>query len=169
MDNLKEDLLRITGCVPAPFCSQIIIHFKDTSVLENIYQILQSSTGSTFSARFNRIVHREDILAGIEEQDRKLDTSITSFQVGRRIFANRLHTNAVSVPTAQIIYCSANNQHTTSDSEGASILFFLCDRCSLNFVQRLSRPRRRFVRAARTNYGRGRRSCLVAITRSRTL
>lgn len=59
--------------------------FQGTSVLENIYQILQSSTGSTFSARFNRIVHREDILACIQEQDRKLDTSITSFQVGGRM------------------------------------------------------------------------------------
>jgi hypothetical protein len=52
-----------------------------TSVLESIYQILQSSTNSTFSARFSRVVRREEILGRIEEQDRRLDTSITSFQV----------------------------------------------------------------------------------------
>jgi hypothetical protein len=50
-------------------------------VLESIYLIFQSLSVPTLSARISRAVHREEILGQILEQDRRLDTLITSFQV----------------------------------------------------------------------------------------
>ncbi|KAF8068749.1 hypothetical protein FPV67DRAFT_1652208 [Lyophyllum atratum] len=63
LDGLKSDLLHIT------------------SVLEAIYKILESFSVSTLAARINRVVLREEILARLEEHDRRLDTVITSFQL----------------------------------------------------------------------------------------
>jgi len=46
-----------------------------------IYEILESLTGSKTTARLIRMIHREDIAARIAEQDRRLDVTITAFQV----------------------------------------------------------------------------------------
>ncbi|RDB30870.1 hypothetical protein Hypma_005893 [Hypsizygus marmoreus] len=62
LDDLKSDLLYMS------------------SILESIYKILQPLSIPTLSARFSRVVLREEIISRIEEQDRKLDTMITSFQ-----------------------------------------------------------------------------------------
>ncbi|KAF8889868.1 hypothetical protein BD779DRAFT_1671629 [Infundibulicybe gibba] len=50
-------------------------------VLESILGILQATFASTKSARFTRLLKPDDILRGIEEQDRRLDTCITAFQL----------------------------------------------------------------------------------------
>ncbi|KAF8889867.1 hypothetical protein BD779DRAFT_1519353 [Infundibulicybe gibba] len=50
-------------------------------VLESILGILQTSFASTKSARFTRLLEPDDILHRIEEQDRRLDTCITAFQL----------------------------------------------------------------------------------------
>jgi len=43
--------------------------------------MLSSLANATLPARIAQVVQRSDILTRIEEQDRKLDTLITSFQV----------------------------------------------------------------------------------------
>ncbi|KAF8889866.1 hypothetical protein BD779DRAFT_1799696 [Infundibulicybe gibba] len=63
IEELKDDLLGITR------------------VLESIYGILQTTFASTTSARFVRLLNRDDISSRIQEQDRRLDTCITAFQL----------------------------------------------------------------------------------------
>ncbi|TFK36427.1 hypothetical protein BDQ12DRAFT_654525 [Crucibulum laeve] len=63
LSDLKEDLLEIT------------------SVFESIYEILKALSASTTSSKITRVLRREDIQGQIEEQSRRLDTTITSFQL----------------------------------------------------------------------------------------
>ena len=55
------------------------------SVLQSIYDIMQFLTTSRANSRLNRLIYRGDIAQKIAEQDRRLDTTITAFQV-RRIY-----------------------------------------------------------------------------------
>ncbi|KAG5637354.1 hypothetical protein H0H81_004866 [Sphagnurus paluster] len=53
----------------------------DLNVLECLYKNLESLSTSSFAARVSRIVQREEILSRLQEQDRRLDALITSFQL----------------------------------------------------------------------------------------
>ncbi|KAF9462735.1 hypothetical protein BDZ94DRAFT_1260615 [Collybia nuda] len=79
LGELKEDLTRIA------------------EILGNIYKILQSSTENSFIARMDRVIHREDTLSRIQEQDRRLDTAITSFQLKSSIVLRTANTNTTMV------------------------------------------------------------------------
>ena len=78
-DDLDAELQHIARLV-ARYSSYRVIS-SHNRVLESIYSIFQSLSVPTLSARISRAVHREDILGKIQEQDRRLDTLITSFQV----------------------------------------------------------------------------------------
>ncbi|KAG6811031.1 hypothetical protein H0H92_009302 [Tricholoma furcatifolium] len=58
-----------------------------TSVLESIYQMLQSLANSSLSSRINLVLQRQELLGRLNEQDRRLDTLITSFQSPRSLYA----------------------------------------------------------------------------------
>ncbi|KAL0946379.1 hypothetical protein HGRIS_012609 [Hohenbuehelia grisea] len=63
LEGLREDLLEIT------------------TVLQAIKDILSSLAGKKTTDRLNRFINRGEIFASIEEQDRRLNTAVTAFQL----------------------------------------------------------------------------------------
>ena len=60
------------------------------SVLQSIYEIMQFLTTSRANSRLNRLIYRGDIAQKIAEQDRRLDITITAFQVCRNCVVFKL-------------------------------------------------------------------------------
>ncbi|KAF8912195.1 hypothetical protein CPB84DRAFT_761367 [Gymnopilus junonius] len=73
ISGIKEDLLQVA------------------SVLQSIYDILNSLTTSKAMSRFNRTLFREDIASKLSQQDRRLDTTITAFQLKSSIVLRSGH------------------------------------------------------------------------------
>ncbi|KAG6830447.1 hypothetical protein H0H87_008085 [Tephrocybe sp. NHM501043] len=79
---------------------------SENSVLESIYQVLESFRSTSASARINRVVQRRELLDRLTEQDRRLDTLITSFQLKSSIVLRAQPYQAVamklSIQTSEI-------------------------------------------------------------------
>ncbi|TFK36426.1 hypothetical protein BDQ12DRAFT_737010 [Crucibulum laeve] len=70
LGDLRDDLLQIASLALSGFI-----------IFESIYANLKSLSGGMYT----RVTRRNDILARIEEQDRRLDTTITAFQPSQSI------------------------------------------------------------------------------------
>ncbi|GLB42038.1 hypothetical protein LshimejAT787_1100530 [Lyophyllum shimeji] len=83
LDGLKSELLQIAN------------------ILESIYEILETLSVSTITARINRVFLRDEISGQLAEQDRRLDTVITSFQLKSSIVLRRaIHVEATQQSVA---------------------------------------------------------------------
>ncbi|KAG5646766.1 hypothetical protein DXG03_002452 [Asterophora parasitica] len=90
LEELKSDLLHIARWDIPPTALMSM-----NGILESLYKVLESLSVPTLAARINRVVAREEILSRLEEQDRRLDTMITSFQLKSAIVLRAKPTESV--------------------------------------------------------------------------